>query len=315
MSRIIGIDFGGTAIKMGLVSEGGTVLTRANEPFKPGKPFGELINAVCASLQDLLGSEIEPIRAIGIATPGYADPATGILIDGTHNVGALKGRSLTKEFSERFRVPSFVDNDGTCAAVGELRFGAGRRFRNFVLITLGTGIGGGVVVNREIITGDGGIPPEIGAICLDPDGPVNYSGIPGTFERLACASGFEELYRQLSGREETRMNPQDIFRLAQEGENAAKATVDQVGRYIAQAFGIMVNLLNLEACLIGGGIAAAGPPLLEAVRKHLSSFTWPNLLRNAQVLLAELGNDAGIVGAAAMAMQRMSQEEKLEVSS
>lgn len=307
MSGIIGIDFGGTTIKMGLVSSEGAVLARTTLPFDPGKSYGELVQAVCVSLEVMIGSRREGIKIIGIATPGYADPATGILIDGTQNVPVLKGRSLPKEFSERFRVPSFIDNDGICAAIGELRFGAGRKFRNFVLITLGTGIGGGVIVNREVVTGSKGTPPEIGAICLDPHGPVNYSGIPGTFERLASASGFEELYRQFSGREGTRMNPRDIFRLAQEGEDAAKAAVDRVGRYIAQAFGTMVNLLSLEACLIGGGISAAGPPLLEAVRKHLPSFTWPNLLRNTQVLLAELGNDAGIVGAAAMAIQRMSR--------
>ena len=83
------------------------------------------------------------------------------------------------------------------------------------------------------------------------------------------------------------------------------AAVDRTGRYIAQAFGVMINLLNLEACILGGGISAAGEPLAEAVRKHLPSFTWPNLLKKARVLLAELGNDAGIVGAAAMAIQRM----------
>ena len=159
---------------------------------------------------------------MGIATPGFADPATGILIDGTQNVSALKGRSLPKEFSERFRVPSFIDNDGTCAALGELRFGAGRNFRNFVVVTLGTGIGGGIVVNREVVTGAKGTPPEIGAICLDPKGPVNYSGIPGTFEQLACASGIEDLYRRLSRRKDARVNPRDIFRLAAEGETAAR---------------------------------------------------------------------------------------------
>jgi glucokinase len=307
MSGIIGIDFGGTSIKMGLVSEKGVILNKTNLPFDAGKPFGELIDAVCASLQGMPGANAEPIQAIGIATPGYADPATGILIDGTQNVPALKGRSLPKEFSERLRVPSFIDNDGTCAAIGELRFGAGRGFRNFALITLGTGIGGGVVVDREIVTGSGGTPPEIGAICLDPGGPVNYSGIPGTFERLACASGFQELYLRLGGREQAQLNPQDIFRLAQEGDEAGRKAVGRLGRYIAQAFGIMINLLNLEACLIGGGMAAAGVPLLQAVEKHLPSFAWPNLLRNARVLPAELGNDAGVVGAAALATQRMSR--------
>jgi glucokinase len=307
MSEVIGIDIGGTAIKMGLVSPDGIILSRSDLPFDPGKPFPDLIKAIRSSLEALTVSSATRFGAIGIATPGYADPATGILIDGAQNVPVLKGRSLPKEFCESFRVPSFIDNDGTCAALGELSFGAGRAFRNFVVITLGTGIGGGVVVNRKVVTGVKGTPPEIGALCLDPNGPVNYSGIPGTFEALACASGIENLYRRLSRREEIRVNPREIFRRAEEGEAAAAATRDQIGRYIAQAFGIMINLLNLEACILGGGISAAGQPLVETVCKHLPSFTWPNLLGNARVLPAELGNDAGILGAAAMAIQRMSR--------
>jgi glucokinase len=177
-----------------------------------------------------------------------------------------------------------------------------------VLITLGTGIGGGVVINREPVTGKDGQPPEIGAICLDPDGPVNYSGVPGTFERLACASGFLELYRRFGGRGDAGVTPQDIFHLAAKGDQAAESAIDQEGRSIAQAFGMMINLLNLEACLIGGGISAAGQPLLDTVRKHLPSFTWPNLYRQCQVLLAQLGNEAGLIGAAAMAARRMGRE-------
>jgi len=305
MSGVIGIDIGGTAIKIGLVSAEGNIIAKKNVSFDPERSFSGFLNIVCSSLEDLITSSVTPVAALGIATPGFADSATGILIDGTQNVPALKGRSLPEEFFKRFRIPSFIDNDGTCAALGELRFGAGRDFRNFVVVTLGTGIGGGIVVNREVVTGAKGTPPEIGAICLDAKGPVNYSGIPGTFEQLACASGIEDLYRQINQREDSRVNPREIFRRAAEGEAAAMATVDRTGRYIAQAFGIMINLLNLEACIIGGGISAAGEPLAEAVRRHLPSFTWPNLLRNARVLLAELGNDAGIVGAAAMAIQRM----------
>ncbi len=305
MKGIIGIDIGGTAVKLGLVSREGIILAKGNLPFGPAKTFPELTDEIGSSLQELLTSSAATAAAVGISTPGFANPATGILIDGTQNVPVLKGRSLLQVFSGRFRVPAFIDNDGTCAALGELHFGAGRNFRNLVVVTLGTGIGGGIVVNREVVIGIKGTPPEIGAISLDPQGPVNYSGIPGTFERLACASGIEDLYRRLSGRKEASVNPREIFRRAAKGEAAAMATLDQTGRYIAQAFGIMINLLNLEACIIGGGISAAGEPLVESVRKHLPSFTWPNLLRNARVLLAELGNDAGIIGAAAMAIQRM----------
>jgi glucokinase len=307
MKDVIGIDIGGTAVKLGIVSSKGEILAKGTLPFDPAQPFPELTGKIESGLRKLLASSKSTAGAVGISAPGFADPATGVLIDGTQNVPALKGQSLTLAFAERFRVPAFIDNDGTCAALGELRFGAGRGFRNFAVVTLGTGIGGGIVVNGEVVTGSGGTPPEIGALCLDPHGPVNYSGIPGTFERLACASGIEDLYRQIGGRKDSQANPREIFRLAAAGDRSAKTTVDRTGRYIAQAFGVMINLLNLEACIIGGGISAAGEPLLDAVRRHLPSFTWPNLLKNARVLLAELGNNAGVVGAAALAIRRMSR--------
>jgi glucokinase len=300
-----GLDFGGTAIKIGLINADGTVISKTAMVFDRGESFENLVDSVCDSIKKLQSSAQVELAAIGISTPGFARQDSGVLIDGTHNVPVLKGRSLPATLGDRLRLPAFIDNDGTCAAIGELLFGAGRRFSNFVLITVGTGIGGGVVVNRRVVTGPDGQPPEIGAICLDPDGPVNYSGIPGTFERLACASGIIEIYGSESGRPSSEISPRDIFHRAAMGDAAAATTVDRVARYIAQAFGIMINLLNLEACIIGGGISEAGNPLLEAVCHHLPAFTWPMLQRNARVLLARLGNDTGMVGAATMATRRL----------
>jgi glucokinase len=307
MNAIAGIDVGGTAIKIGLVSDEGTLQSKTSIDYDPQKSFDWLVNSVCDSLRLLRSPTNAGLKAIGISAPGYADPKTGILIDGSNNVPALQGQSLPGALGSRLGLPAFIDNDGTCAATGELLFGAGKSFQNFTLITLGTGIGGGVVINRKPVTGRDGQPPEIGAICLDPDGPMNYNGVPGSFERLACASGFVDLYRKFGGREDARMTPQDIFERAAQGDRGAESAINQEGRYIAQAFGVMINLLNLEACIIGGGISAAGPPLLVAVRKHLPSFTWFNLLRKSQVLLAQLGNDAGLIGAAAMAARRMGR--------
>jgi glucokinase len=302
---IAGLDFGGTAVKIGLISADGTVLSKTAVAFDPEKSFEDIVDSVCDSAQTLKTSAQIELTAVGISTPGYAEPDSGVLIDGTNNVPALKGRSLPAALTERLNLPAFIDNDGTCAAIGELLFGAGRRFNNFVVITVGTGIGGGVVIDRRVVTSRDGLPPEIGAICLDPDGPLNYSGIAGTFERLACASAIIETYCTESGRQASGISPRDVFQRAAAGDGAAAATVDRVAGTIAQAFGIMINLLNLEACIIGGGISAAGQPLLEAVRRHLPAYTWPRLYRNAQVLLARLGNDAGMIGAAAMAAQRV----------
>jgi glucokinase len=308
MNAIAGIDIGGTAVKIGLVSEEGSVLSKTSLPYDSRESFEDLVNSIGGRLASLAAAAKTGFRGIGISTPGYADPVTGALVDGANNVPALQGHSLTQSLSGRFGVPACIDNDGTCAATGELLFGAGRDFQNFVLITLGTGIGGGVMINRKPVTGKDGQPPEIGAICLDPGGPVNYSGVPGTFERLACASGFLDLYRRFGGRGDAGVTAEDIFRLAAQGDRAAESAIEQEGKYIAQTFGMMINLLNLEACLIGGGISAAGQPLLDAVRKHLPSFTWPNLYRKCRVLLAQLGNDAGLIGAAAMAVRRLGSK-------
>jgi len=300
-----GLDFGGTAIKIGLIATDGTVMSKSELAFDPKKSFKDLVDSVSDAVQTLQTSHQVKLTAVGISAPGYARPDSGVLIDGTHNVPALKGQSLPAALGDHLRLPAFIDNDGTCAAIGELWFGAGRRFNNFVLITVGTGIGGGVVVDRRVVTGRNGLPPEIGAICLDPAGAVNYSGIPGTFEQLACASGIVEIYGSESNRPSIGISARQVFDRAAAGDTAAAATVDRVARYIAQAFGIMINLLNLDACIIGGGISKAGNPLLEAVRCHLPAFTWPMLYRNAQVLLARLGNDTGMIGAATMAAQRL----------
>jgi len=302
MSVLLGIDVGGTAVKLGVVTPDGVIVARTVIPFHLSQPFDEAVAAMHEAGACLLGTRTPD--AVGIATPGYADPATGLLLEGANNVPTLRGRSLPVAIGQRFGVPAFIENDGTCATLAELYFGAGRPFDRFVLITIGTGVGGGVVIDRRVVMGPGGLPPEIGALCLDPDGPLNYSGIRGTFERLASASAFVERCQSGDGPREAT-SAEEVFRLAADGHLAARAAIDHVGRIIAQAFGIMTNLLNLEACILGGGVSAAGEVLLAAVRRHLGSFTWPGPYKNVRVLLAQHGNSAGILGAAAMAAQRL----------
>ena len=154
---IAGLDFGGTAVKIGLITGAGTVMSKTEMAFEAKKSFEDLVESVCHSVQTLQISAQVELSAVGISTPGYAHPGSGVLIDGTHNVPVLKGRSLPAALGDRLRLPAFIDNDGTCAVMGELRFGAGRRFNNFVLITIGTGIGGGVVVDRRLVTGRDGL--------------------------------------------------------------------------------------------------------------------------------------------------------------
>ena len=300
----IGIDIGGTAIKSGMVAADGRILARGGFPFDREMDFDALLRALVRTCRDLERKAGGCAGGVGIAIPGFADPEDGTVIDGAGNVPVLRGRRLPSELAARIGIPVFIQNDGVAATVGEQQFGAGRHFRRFVLVTIGTGIGGAVAIDGRIVAGSRGEPPELGAMVLDAAGPLNAAGLPGTFEHYACASAFLAAYRQCGGKTEG-LGVADLF--ARAGvDGSAAAAIDAVCRRIAQALGGLVNALNLEACLIGGGVAAAGRPLVDGVNAHLADFTWPLLCRNVRVVPAETGNDAGLLGAAWLAAQHIA---------
>ena len=304
IAAAIGIDIGGTAIKLGLVRADGRVHARRQFPFDRALSFEHLVDRIVEEARRVAeGAALRPV-AIGISTPGYADRRSGTLIDGTANVPALAGRSLPLALGQRLALPAAIENDGTAATLAELRFGAGRPFRRFALVAIGTGIGGGIAIDGQVITGNEGEPPELGAMVLDAAGERNYSGLPGTFEHLAAAYGFLAAHRDRHP-DDPAPSVADLFARA---DGTAAAAIDATARRIAQALGTMINLLNLEACLLGGGISEAGADLLDAVRRHLPDFTWPLLLARTRLLPAALGNDAGLVGAAAIALDMAARQ-------
>ena len=308
MSPCLGIDIGGTAVKLGLVVEG-RVLARATLPFDRDQPLGPLsatLAQACVALEAQAGHRA---LAIGVSTPGFTDAQTGVLIDGGGNVPALRSGSLRDLLAQRLGRPVWVENDGTAATLGELQRGAGRAFRRFALVTIGTGIGGGIVIEGRVVTGNRGEPAELGAMVLDPDGPKNRLGMPGTFEHFAAIGAFHAAYVTQGG--DPRHAPDVAMLFARAGEDAAAAAaIETVCRRLAQGLGLLINAFNLDACLIGGGVSAAGTPLLERVQAHLPSFTWPMLLRQTQLLVATLGNDAGLIGAALVAAQREGERAR-----
>jgi glucokinase len=292
----IGIDIGGTAIKLGLVDEDGRILARSRLAYADMTSFDRLVGSLVTAVAALRTGTSTDFRAVGIAAPGHARVEDGLMVDGTGNVPVLRGRSLVEALGRELGRPAHALNDGAAAALGELCFGAGRGLDRFALVTFGTGVGGGVVISGRVVSGDNGEPPEIGAMVLD-DGAC-----PTTFEALACAAGFSRAYQDAGGPPGIR--PEDIFARAEAGEEAADRALNSTCRRIAQACGTMINLLNLQACLLGGGIAAAGAPLRDRVAAHLPDFTWPFLLARSRVALAETGEAAGMLGAAAWALRR-----------
>jgi glucokinase len=293
----IGIDVGGTAIKLGLVDAQGRILARRRFAYAVVTSFDGLVDALLQACHAVERDGGYAAAAVGVAAPGHARPSDGVLVDGTANVPLLRGRSLVAALGHHFARPVVALNDGVAATYGELVFGSGRGLARFALITLGTGVGGGVVIDGRVVSGDDGEPPEIGAMTLDAE-----RGAGGTLEAFACAGGFAAAYAAAGG--PVDVPPETIFARAAAGEAAAAAAIDATCRRIAQACGIMINLLNLQACFIGGGIASAGAPLRDRVGAHLKEFAWPFLLARSRLDLAATGADAGLLGAAAWAARR-----------
>ena len=306
---VAGIDFGGTSVKVGVVDEDGRVRARDSLDLNPRASAGQILDNVAGCLERLLSGSRPAIRidAVGIGNPGFTDKSTGVLIGGCPNIPTLQGSSVQAFMAQRFGVPAFADNDATCAAGGELAFGAGRAYANFALITLGTAIGGGLVLDGRIYRGARGFAAELGHICLDCNGPWCECGSRGCFEQYASATaivrGYAERCRKRGAAAEN-LSARDVVQRACAGDRLAVECLEEAAGRIAQAFGTLCNILNLEACIIGGGLSQAGDVLLEPVRRRLADFTWPVIGQGVKVIAAELRNDAGILGAAAQVMER-----------
>jgi glucokinase len=208
-----------------------------------------------------------------------------------------------------FDIPAFAENDATSAAAGELAFGAGRSFSSFVLITVGTAIGGGLVLNGKVFRGWRGFAGEIGHLCVSRDGLWCNCGSRGCLEQYASGTAilriYEEKMRKRGRKQGSAATTQEVVDRAAAGDPCARDTIEEAGAWIAQAFGSLLNILDLEACIVGGGVSEAGEVLLEPIRRHLPDHCWPQIGDGVSVRAAELRNDAGILGAAAQAYERL----------
>ncbi len=309
MEYVIGMDFGGTSVKAGIVDDEGRIIERDTIPIDALSSFDEIMTPVIQWIKNRVKKNELEIRAVGIGTPGFTDKKRGILIAGAENIPSLKGHSIPGMIEKQTGVVAFADNDATCAAAGELLFGIGKKYRNFVMITLGTGIGGGIAIDGRIYRGRDGFAGEIGHMCLDPGGPHCNCGSRGCFEQYASGPAMVRLYseklKKRGIKPSEKLTPKDLFDAARRNDEVAMETLDLVGLRIAQAFGTLLNIFNAGACIMGGGISKSGDLLKKIVSKHLPDFVWPELLENVSLEIAELQNDAGIIGAAAQAYERL----------
>ena len=308
MKYLFGIDIGGTTVKCGLFTEDGKLMDKWEIPTDRTDKGANILRDVVKAIRDKAAEkkiEEKDIIGIGMGVPGP------VLADGTVNYCPNLGWEIVnvkKVMAEMINVPVAVGNDANVAALGEAVFGGGRDYDSILMVTLGTGVGGGLVINRKIVCGSNGAAAEIGHIIVNPDeSAVCGCGGHGHLEQYASATGIVRLAKkklldetlESSLRAFVPLTAKDIFDEAKKGDKVAIELTEELGKYLALALTHVAAVADPQAFVIGGGVSRAGVILTETIERHYNE----NILRalkGKKFMLAELGNDAGIYGAMSM---------------
>lgn len=301
-----GVDVGGTTVKMGLFDEQGTLLEKFEIPTDKTEDGSHIIEQITKRLNQAMEEHdltVEECMGVGVGLPGPVDEQGNIL--GCVNLG-WGVFPVEKAFSEQFHgLPVKAANDANVAALGEQTAGAAKGRRNVVMVTLGTGVGGGIIIDGKILTGANGGAGEIGHITVNPKEEARCNcGKHGCLEQYASATGVVRVVKNLksfypdTGLQE-ECSAKDIFDAAKAGDILAMKAVQELGEYLGLALSFVANIVNPQAIVIGGGVSRAGKILIDEVEQKFQKYVF-RPCRNVEFLLAKLGNDAGIYGASAL---------------
>ncbi len=310
--RAIGIDVGGTKIAALRVGRDGTVFAREFEP-TPAEDPEATIAAMVAVAKRVSSPEVV---AVGVGAAGMVDAGNGVLRFAPNL--AWRELPIRDRISQALGLPCQVDNDANVAAWGEHRFGAGRGFEHMLLVTVGTGIGGGIVAGRKLFRGAHGFAAEIGHIIVEPSGPVCGCGNRGCWEQVAAGRAIDRLGRAaarehpyslvatLAGGDPGEVTGRVVTEAAERGDQIAVSILAEVGRRLGEGIAGLVNVLDPQAVVVGGGAIEAGDLLLDPARAAFAeAVEAPEHRPSVPILAAELGNDAGAIGAASLALEEL----------
>ncbi|MBM7543567.1 glucokinase [Weissella beninensis] len=314
--KLIGVDLGGTTIKFAILTDNGEIQQKWSLKTNILDNGSHIVPDIIESINhhlDLYKLDKERIIGIGMGTPGTVDIEAGT-VSGAFNLswGTDVKQNVKADIEAATGLTLVIDNDANVAGLGEQWRGAGDNAADVAFITLGTGVGGGLIANSELIHGVGA-GGEVGHMIVEPNGYLCTCGNHGCLEQYASATGvvhlahdFAEAYAGDSKLKALADNGEEVtskivFDLAKEGDYLANEVVNKVAYYLGFASANISNILNPASVVIGGGVSAAGEFLRSRVEKHFAKFAFPTVRTTTKIKLAKLGNDAGVIGAASLA--------------
>jgi len=308
----LGVDVGGTNLRCAMVTASGEVIRRDRLPTDVDLGRESFLERLLLVLKDLkregeaLGKRV---AAVGLGVPGLISNEG--VVHSSVNLLPLEDLNITQEVSRRLGMPVLAINDANACAVGEKRFGAGRPYASILVLTLGTGVGSGLILNDMLWTGIDGVAGEFGHVTVEPLGDPCGCGNRGCLELYASATAIAAQ----AAREGESMGTADLVaRAARNGDPTAAAIFARAGRYLGIATASAVNLLNLEAIVLGGGVAESFDLLSGTLERELHSRAFTIPARRVRILKGELGDDAGVLGASALAFDALALREEGEAS-
>ena len=309
----VGVDVGGTKIAAGVVTSEGEVLNEARYPTPAAR--GRLLESIAGAIEEVMGSH--EVGGVCLAVPGLILAQENKVVF-SPNLRAIEGIPLKDELEPRIGIPLTIENDANAAAWGEFRFGAGSEIDNLVFVTLGTGIGGGVITEGVLLRGAQGSGGELGHTTIHATGPRCACGNRGCLEALASGTAIQRRAREVASEQpgsalgrlaiERTVLGEDVTRLAQEGDKAALSVLEETGRWLGIGLASFVNVFNPEVIAVGGGAAKAGELILASAREEVQLRARPPSRDLVEVMEASLGPESGVLGAAALARDPSSGE-------
>lgn len=303
---VIGLDLGGTSIKGALLDGEGNIISKTEVSTLAREGPEAVIHRMAGLVSEFEGEaecKGEKVIGLGIGIPGMPDQETGEVIFAP-NLG-WRNVPLVKLLRKTVTVPVILENDANAATLGEQWRGAGRGSNNMIMITIGTGIGGGFIFNGNLYTGTNGNAGEIGHTVIDPEGPLCTCGRRGCLETLTSATAIQKMAKEAVARGEItslaeikEIDTRDVISAARKKDPIAVKIVSLAANYLGIGIANMINLFNPDTIVIGGGVSRAGDILLNPLRDSTRKWSLEDSYRVVKFTLAELGNDAGCIGAA-----------------
>ncbi|NQK49484.1 ROK family glucokinase [Streptococcus suis] len=316
--KIIGIDLGGTSVKLAILTTEGEIQEKWSIKTNILDDGSHIVPDIIDSIKQRFethGLTKDDFLGVGMGSPGVVDSEAGTVI-GAYNLNWKTLQLVKDQFESALGLPFFIDNDANVAALGEQWVGAGNNNPNVVFMTLGTGVGGGVIAAGNLIRGVKGAGGELGHITVDFNEPFACTcGKKGCLETVASATGIVNLSRRYADKyagdaklkqmidDGQDVTAKDVFDLAKEGDDLALIVYRHFSEYLGVACANIAAVLNPAYIVLGGGVSAAGEFLLDGVRKVFAENSFPQIKESTQIVLATRGNDAGVLGAASLVLK------------